>query len=331
LWFFFPFKLTSRFCFAGDRKKKGGSSLTRSAISQASSTTAEPGSVEPNAKRRPRTVFTLSYAYKQLSATALQETCLAIASNETTDLTTVEPALAPIQSLFGSLCDVRTTLSKEGFLGFLPVPSFFFLFFFELTTEYYEAEALVGSWPQAAVHVHSLAGHLPAALVAAISSRTLTEGMVALSAGAGQTVWRATAQAYAEQQLQASDFTGAAEYFTACHRIPDAVQAYLSANLYPLANIMHFVGMQLNCNCREAVALVRSQLGDDDPLISAVFEQWASHAESLGHFEIAANWCVPFTLPSGFGCLLFGRPVFCFWVTWSEHVLCCKGVVPRGL
>jgi hypothetical protein len=99
------------------------------------------------------------------------------------------------------------------------------------------AEALVGTWPQAAVHVHSLAGHLPAALAAAISSRTLTEGMVALSAGAGQSVWQATAQAYAEQQLQVSDFTGAAEYFTACHRIPDAVHAYLSANLYPFVSM----------------------------------------------------------------------------------------------
>lgn len=63
-----------------------------------------------------------------------------------------------------------------------------------------------------------------------------------------------------------------AAYFLACHNVESAVQALVSGNKF-----------------REALALAKSRLGDDDPLTKSILERWALTSMFDGNFEMAAQ------------------------------------------
>lgn len=70
-----------------------------------------------------------------------------------------------------------------------------------------------------------------------------------------------------------SDPLEVAAYFLACHRIEQAIEALVTGGFF-----------------REALALTKSRLGEEDPLVFSILERWATSSMFDGNFEIAAQW-----------------------------------------
>lgn len=69
-----------------------------------------------------------------------------------------------------------------------------------------------------------------------------------------------------------SDPLDCAMYFLACHKIEQAIDILATRSMF-----------------KEAVALAKSRLPEDSPIITELIEKWAKHCVSNGNFEIAAQ------------------------------------------
>lgn len=88
-------------------------------------------------------------------------------------------------------------------------------------------------------------------------------------------LWQEACDAYSKKLTEStkSDPLEVAAYFLACHKVEEAVQALLSGGLF-----------------REALALTKSRLGEQDSLVPIILERWATASMFDGNFEIAAQW-----------------------------------------
>lgn len=90
-------------------------------------------------------------------------------------------------------------------------------------------------------------------------------------------LWQEACSAYSKTlaESQKGDPLEMAAYFLALHKVDEAIEALLSGGLF-----------------REALALAKSRLGEQDPWVSNILERWATAAMFDGNFEIAAQWYI---------------------------------------
>ena len=102
-------------------------------------------------------------------------------------------------------------------------------------------------------------GNLAETLKLAESEGSLTEGLVALSAGLSQVVWRRTAAAYALQLSKEDNFMKSSEFYLSAHMVFQAIEVLRKNNAF-----------------QAALAIALSRLPESDPLITELLSGWAS-------------------------------------------------------
>jgi len=121
--------------------------------------------------------------------------------------------------------------------------------------------------------VHSLwTGSLADALKAAEAAGSLTESMVAQSAGISQRVWRETCTAFANQLSKEGEAVRSSEYYLAVHLVAEAIQVLKRAEEY-----------------KAALAIAVSRLPDQDPVIQELMSSWACKSIQDGNLPLAAK------------------------------------------
>lgn len=88
-------------------------------------------------------------------------------------------------------------------------------------------------------------------------------------------MWQEACEVYSKKLTESSkgDPLETAAYFLACHKVEEAIEALLAGGLF-----------------REALALAKSRLGEENPLVTTILERWATASMFDGNFEIAAQW-----------------------------------------
>jgi gem associated protein 5 len=79
--------------------------------------------------------------------------------------------------------------------------------------------------------------------------------------------------AYSEQLALFGQHQKAASYLLLCHKVDEAIELLLSHQLF-----------------REALAIARSRLGPDDPILTRIIREWGKSLASEGNYEFAAQW-----------------------------------------
>lgn len=100
----------------------------------------------------------------------------------------------------------------------------------------------------------------------------LNDQLVAMSPIAGQAFWRKTAHAFAQQLIAEDHHLHAVQYLLACDKVHEAIQVLLDSRHY-----------------REAVALAKARLCDDDPVLIRTIKAWARKLKIGGSVELAAK------------------------------------------
>ncbi|XP_077975936.1 gem-associated protein 5-like [Styela clava] len=100
----------------------------------------------------------------------------------------------------------------------------------------------------------------------------LTDQLVAMAPIAGQAFWRKTAHAFAKQLIAEDHHLHAVHYLLVCDKVQEAIQVLLDSRHY-----------------REAVALAKARLCDDDPLLKKTVGIWGQKLKSGGSVELAAK------------------------------------------
>lgn len=120
---------------------------------------------------------------------------------------------------------------------------------------------------------HSLwMGNLAETLKLAESEGSLTEGLVALSAGLSQVVWRQTAVAYAVQLNKEDNFMKSSEFLLSVHMVYEAIDVLRRNNAF-----------------QAALAIAITRLPESDPLIQELMVGWAQQAVQSGNLQLAAK------------------------------------------
>ena len=115
-------------------------------------------------------------------------------------------------------------------------------------------------------------GGLLELLAEAEAEGSLTDQLVAESAGLSQVVWRRTAAAYALQLSKEGNFFKSSEYYLAAHLVHEAIDVLDRNKAYPAA-----------------LAVAYSRLSEDDPVVPQLLEHWALHAAQGGNLSLAAK------------------------------------------
>ncbi|KAH6926243.1 hypothetical protein HPB50_015918 [Hyalomma asiaticum] len=115
-------------------------------------------------------------------------------------------------------------------------------------------------------------GDLATALREAAAERRLTDSLVAQAPSLSRSVWFEMCERYAAQLSSEGEHHRAVLYYLACHKVELAVNLLCENSLY-----------------REALAIARAHLPEDDPQIERIYAFWAERASGVGNFEQAAK------------------------------------------
>uniref|UniRef100_A0A131XK29 Putative wd40 domain protein n=1 Tax=Hyalomma excavatum TaxID=257692 RepID=A0A131XK29_9ACAR len=115
-------------------------------------------------------------------------------------------------------------------------------------------------------------GDLATALREAAAERRLTDSLVAQAPSLSRSVWFEMCERYAAQLSSEGEHHRAVLYYLACHKVELAVNLLCENSLY-----------------REALAIARAHLPEDDPQIERIYASWAERASGVGNFEQAAK------------------------------------------
>ncbi|XP_038056324.1 gem-associated protein 5-like [Patiria miniata] len=130
-------------------------------------------------------------------------------------------------------------------------------------------------------HLDMWKGNLAGALARATECNQLSSFLVAMAPLGGYDVWLETTEAYARQLERSEDYTGAATYYLACHKIHKAIAVLRDNRLF-----------------REVVALASVRLSPFDPAFTEVYKAWASHLEAEGSYGQAAKCYLTINQPA---------------------------------
>jgi len=86
-------------------------------------------------------------------------------------------------------------------------------------------------------------------------------------------MWREMCEAYAHQLIMQNNPEKAVSYLLGIHKIYEAIEVFLNAKMF-----------------KEAYALARCKLDDDDTFLNKILESWAEWAIYKNHLEQAAHW-----------------------------------------
>jgi len=106
----------------------------------------------------------------------------------------------------------------------------------------------------------------------AFETNSLTDRLVALSAGEGYETWVRASRLYAAQLEAEGDVQSAVSYYLACDSVRDAVHVYANAKLYA-----------------DAVALCKARFLPKDPFTIRCQLAWANACEAKKQYELAAK------------------------------------------
>uniref|UniRef100_K3WEI6 Anaphase-promoting complex subunit 4 WD40 domain-containing protein n=1 Tax=Globisporangium ultimum (strain ATCC 200006 / CBS 805.95 / DAOM BR144) TaxID=431595 RepID=K3WEI6_GLOUD len=120
--------------------------------------------------------------------------------------------------------------------------------------------------------VYLLQGKISDALRVVANEGALNASWVAYAPMAGMDVWREVTNVYAHQLDKEGDKKNAALHFLSIDKVRDAIKCLASGHAY-----------------KEAIALIHSRLGPEDPLLSEVKLQHASYLEKNQRFAEAAR------------------------------------------
>ncbi|XP_053319123.1 gem-associated protein 5 [Spea bombifrons] len=115
-------------------------------------------------------------------------------------------------------------------------------------------------------------GDLKGTLQLAAERGELTDHLVALSPMAGYTVWLWTVEAFVKQLCFQEQYVKAASHLLSINKVYEAIQLLRGNHLY-----------------REAIAVAKSRLLHDDPVLRELYTAWAAVLEQDGHYSMAAK------------------------------------------
>ncbi|XP_063303907.1 gem-associated protein 5 [Pelobates fuscus] len=115
-------------------------------------------------------------------------------------------------------------------------------------------------------------GDLKGTLQLAAERGELTDQLVALAPMAGYKVWMWTVEAFVKQLCFQEQYIKAASHLLSINKVYEAVQLLRGNHLY-----------------REAIAVAKSRLLPDDPVLRELYTAWAAVLEQDGHYSMAAK------------------------------------------
>ncbi|XP_066446558.1 gem-associated protein 5 [Eleutherodactylus coqui] len=115
-------------------------------------------------------------------------------------------------------------------------------------------------------------GDLQGALQLAAERGELTDQLLALAPVAGYKVWVWTVETYVKQLCFQEQYVKAATHLLSINKVYEAVQLLKGNHLY-----------------REAIAVAKSRLQSDDPVLRDLYTSWATVLEQDGHYSMAAK------------------------------------------
>uniref|UniRef100_A0AAV2J952 Gem (nuclear organelle) associated protein 5 n=1 Tax=Knipowitschia caucasica TaxID=637954 RepID=A0AAV2J952_KNICA len=122
------------------------------------------------------------------------------------------------------------------------------------------------------VYLRLWSGDLQGALQLATERGELNDHLLSLAPMAGFSVWSAAVDSYVKQLCLQEQFVKAASHLLSVNKLHEAVGLLRSHKLY-----------------REAIALVKARLPQDDPVLKELYQSWAAVLEKDGHFSAAAK------------------------------------------
>ncbi|KAM4039958.1 LOW QUALITY PROTEIN: gem-associated protein 5 [Anomaloglossus baeobatrachus] len=115
-------------------------------------------------------------------------------------------------------------------------------------------------------------GDLQGALQLAAERGELTDQLLALAPMAGYKIWVWTVEAYVKQLCFQEQYVKAATHLLSINKVYEAVQLLKGNHLH-----------------REAIAVAKSRLQPDDPILRDLYTSWATILEQDGHYSMAAK------------------------------------------
>ncbi|KAM8972948.1 gem-associated protein 5 isoform 2-T2 [Pelodytes ibericus] len=115
-------------------------------------------------------------------------------------------------------------------------------------------------------------GDLKGTLQLAAERGELTDQLVALAPMAGYKVWLWTVEAFVKQLCFQEQYVKAASHLLSINKVYEAVQLLRGNHLF-----------------REAIAVAKSRLLPDDPVLRELYTAWAAVLEQDGHYSMAAK------------------------------------------
>uniref|UniRef100_F6ZHD7 Uncharacterized protein n=1 Tax=Ciona intestinalis TaxID=7719 RepID=F6ZHD7_CIOIN len=129
-------------------------------------------------------------------------------------------------------------------------------------TKYFNSSSMLKLWR----------GDIVGMIESAIEQNDLSDQLVSMAPMAGYDLWQKASLAYAQQLQGEGCYIHASQYLIACDKIEEAIIL--------LRNHKHY---------REAVALARARLTDDDPILIDTLKIWAKKLQYGGSYEHAAK------------------------------------------
>lgn len=125
---------------------------------------------------------------------------------------------------------------------------------------------------ESVVYLRLWSGDLEGALQLATERGELNDHLLSVAPMAGFSVWSAAVDAYVKQLCLQEQFVKAASHLLSINKLHNAIDLLRSHKLY-----------------REAIALVKARLPQDDPVLKELYQCWAAVLEKDGHFSAAAK------------------------------------------
>ncbi|CAK6979066.1 gem-associated protein 5 [Scomber scombrus] len=122
------------------------------------------------------------------------------------------------------------------------------------------------------VYLRLWSGDLEGALQLATEKGELNDHLISIAPMAGFEVWSRTVEAYVKQLCLQEQYLKASSHLLSINKLYEGVDLLRSHKLY-----------------REAIALVKARLPEDEPVLKELYTVWASALERDGHFSAAAK------------------------------------------
>uniref|UniRef100_A0A6Q2XY68 Anaphase-promoting complex subunit 4 WD40 domain-containing protein n=1 Tax=Esox lucius TaxID=8010 RepID=A0A6Q2XY68_ESOLU len=203
-------------------------------------------------KRKPRSMMPLSTSMDHRPREDLQQDCLKLA--------TVRHSDAPPAHFVPGLGDHIQ-------LGLFADRDALYKMFHE------EEQAHVESGHyESVMYLRMWKGDIAGALQVATEKGELSDHLLSVAPMAGYQVWLRTVEAYVKQLCLQEQFLKAASHLLSINHIYEAIDLLKSHQLY-----------------REAIALAKARLQQDDPVLKELYTTWAAVLEKDGHLSTAAK------------------------------------------